>query len=381
MGQGFVSIRSRCVAAILATLIATWGCSPRPPQPGDLEKRVWNASLTDLASVLVESSTPEQLAVTVKAHNLGPSETVDVTTRVTAVGGTFGPLPSGCVSLEPSVALCTYNEGYEVFEGTATSPATLQIIPSPGEPVVAVTAKTTFGGELTYNDSNHSNDTATVSFLAGPVSAYVTGDVTVGGSGGKVTGKVVGGGAVKVSGAGHQLTGGVVYGTTLTVTGAGNLINPVGQKGSTNLESIVDLVSWRPGGGNAIARGSDYFNVSQNCVGTGDARSWTPPIVLVTGTYYADCRIVVSGANRTFNATFVSEKDIQLTGAANKVLAGSGPALVSGGNVQLSGANVVVNGQIQAVGSVAIQGANTQSTGGLVASSVTINGAGIRVDP
>jgi hypothetical protein len=196
-----------------------------------------------------------------------------------------------------------------------------------------------------------------------------------------VTGKVVGGGAVKVSGAGHQLTGGVMYGTTFTVTRAGNVINPVGQKGSTNLGSIVDLVSWRPGGVNAISRGAAYFNVSQNCVGVGDARSWIPPLVLAPGTYYADCRIVVSGANRTFNATFVSEKDIQLTGAGNKVLPGSGPALISGGNVQLSGAGVVVNGQIQAIGSVAIQGANTQSAGGIVASSVTINGAGIRVDP
>ena len=99
------------------------------------------------------------------ARNLGPSQTVDVNTRVTAVGGIFGPLPSGCVSLEPSVALCTYNEGYEVFEGTATSPATLQVIPSPGERVVAVTAKTTFGSELTYNDSNHANDTATLKLI------------------------------------------------------------------------------------------------------------------------------------------------------------------------------------------------------------------------
>ena len=164
----------------------------------------------------------------------------------------------------------------------------------------------------------------------------MTGDVTVGGSGSKVTGKVVGGGAVKVSGAGHQLTGGRAR-TTSTVTGAGNVINPVGQKGSTNLGSIVDLVSWRPGGLNAIARGSAYFNVSQNCVRTGDTRSWTPPLVLAAGTYYADCRIVVSGANQTFNATFVSEIDIQLTGAGNKVLTGSGPSLISGGNVQLSG--------------------------------------------
>ena len=224
------------------------------PTPQDFEDGVKNTSLADLASVLTTSPLPEGPSVTVKARNLGPNAATGVSTHVTASGGTFGPLPPGCVLTEPSIATCTYNVEFEVLENTSTSAVTLPIVPVAGVPVVTVTATTVFGGEFTYNDPNHSNDTATVSFLAGPVSAYVTGDVTVGGSGSKVTGKVVGGGAVKVSGAGHQLTGGVVYGTTLTVTGAGNVINPVGQKGSTNLGSIVDLVSWRPGGLNAIAR-------------------------------------------------------------------------------------------------------------------------------
>ena len=155
-------IRRRYGAAILATLVVLGGCTTRPPQPGDFEEGVWNASLTDIASVLVESSTPEQLAVTVKARNLGSNDSMGVTTRVTAVGGTFGPVPSGCVSLEPTVVLCTYNVEYEVRPRTSTSPATLQITPSPGEPVVTVTAKTTFGTKYSYNDSNHANDTATL---------------------------------------------------------------------------------------------------------------------------------------------------------------------------------------------------------------------------
>jgi hypothetical protein len=162
MGQGFVLIRRRYGAAILATLLVLGGCTSREPLDGEFEERVWNASLTDLASVMVESSTPEQLAVTVMARNLGSNESVDVTTRVTAVGGTFGPVPSGCVSLEPTVVLCTYNVEYEVLERTSTSPATLQIIAAPGVPAVTVTAKTTFGDEFTYNDSNHANDTATL---------------------------------------------------------------------------------------------------------------------------------------------------------------------------------------------------------------------------
>jgi hypothetical protein len=162
MGQGSVSIRKRHVAAILVMMFVSGSCTTRPPRDGDFEERVWNASLTDLASVLVDTSTPEQLAVTVKARNLGPNESTGVTTRVTAVGGAFGPVPSGCVSLEPTVAVCTYNVEYEVLERTSTSPATLPIIPSPGEPVVTVTAKTTFGTKYSYNDPNHANDTATL---------------------------------------------------------------------------------------------------------------------------------------------------------------------------------------------------------------------------
>jgi hypothetical protein len=162
MGQGFVLIRRRFGAAILVTVFVSGSCSTRPPREGEFEEGLWNASLTDLASVLVESSTRKQLAVKVFAQNLGSNDAQGVTTRVTAVGGMFGPVPSGCVSLEPTVAECTYNVEYEVLPSTSTYPATLQVIPSPGERVVAVTAKTTFGGELTYNDSNHANDTATL---------------------------------------------------------------------------------------------------------------------------------------------------------------------------------------------------------------------------
>jgi hypothetical protein len=162
MGQGSVSIRKRHVAAILATLLVAGGCTPREPTPEEFEEGLWNASLADLASVLVDTSTPEMLAVKVFAQNLGSNDAQGVTTRVTVVGAIFGPVPSGCVSLEPTVVVCTYNVEYEVLPKTSTSPATLPIIPSPGEPVVTVTAKTTFGGEFTYNDPNHANDTATL---------------------------------------------------------------------------------------------------------------------------------------------------------------------------------------------------------------------------
>jgi hypothetical protein len=162
MGQGFVSIRKRYGAAVLATLLVAGSCTPREPTPEEFEEGIWNASLADLASVLVDTSTPEQLAVTVTARNLGPGDSVDVVTRVTVVGGMFGPVPSGCVSLEPTVAACTYNVEYEVLPKTSTSPATLPIIASPGEPEVTVTAKTTFGDKYTYNDPNHANDTATL---------------------------------------------------------------------------------------------------------------------------------------------------------------------------------------------------------------------------
>jgi hypothetical protein len=157
-----VSIRKRHVAAILATLLVAGGCTPREPTPEEFEEGFWNASLADLASVLVDTSTLEQLAVTVKARNLGPNESTGVTTRVTVVGGAFGPVPSGCVSLEPTVVVCTYNVEFEVSERTSTSPATLPITASPGEPVVTVTAKTTFGTKYSYNDPNHANDTATL---------------------------------------------------------------------------------------------------------------------------------------------------------------------------------------------------------------------------
>jgi hypothetical protein len=162
MGQGSVSIRKRHVAAILVMVFVSGSCTTRPPRDGDFEERVWNASLTDLASVVVDTSTAEQLAVKVFAQNLGSNDAQGVTSRVTVVGAIFGPVPSGCVSLEPTVVVCTYNVEFEVSERTSTSPATLPIIASPGEPEVTVTAKTTFGDKYTYNDPNHANDTATL---------------------------------------------------------------------------------------------------------------------------------------------------------------------------------------------------------------------------
>jgi hypothetical protein len=159
--------RTRHVPTIAFLLIAltTGGCvrqeSDRPTFEEDLEGEK-NASLADLSSVLVGSVSSTGASVTVQASNLGPNDASLVSTRVTASGGTFGPMPPGCVSVEPNVAVCTYNVEYEVLEHTSTIAATLPIVPSPGVPVVTVTATTLFGDEVTYNDPNHTNDTKTV---------------------------------------------------------------------------------------------------------------------------------------------------------------------------------------------------------------------------
>lgn len=196
-------------------------------------------------------------------------------------------------------------------------------------------------------------------------------------------GRLVAGGAVRVSGAGHQLTGGVTYGTQFSNSGAGNTINPPPIKGNPISAAPVDFAAWLPDGPIAKANGAAaYTNVSTNCVGSGAARVWAPSATLPPGVYYADCRINITGVNRVYNATFVSTIDIVVSGSGLNITGYTANVSLFGKTgITISGAAISTSGQIQSLGPVLISGAGGVHRSGVLATTLTLAGAGTRLEP
>jgi hypothetical protein len=290
------------------------------------------------------------------------------------------PLPTGCVLVNPSTVTCSNLTGFQLNPRSTTT-VELQLTPTTPGPVT-ITANSSFGQPGFSTDTDPTNNTRTISVLSQPVSGYVTGDIIVSGAGNRATGKLIAGGAVRVSGAGHQLTGGVTYGTQFSNIGAGNTINPTPIKAGSVSAVPFDFAAWLPSGPIAKTVGASYTNASTNCVGTGATRTWTPPATLTPGVYYADCRINITGAGRTYNATFVSTQDVIITGAGIKVTTFVANASVIGKTgVTINGANVATIGQIQSVGPVLLSGATGVHRGGVLANTLTLSGAGTRLEP
>jgi hypothetical protein len=186
--------------------------------------------------------------------------------------------------------------------------------------------------------------------------------ITVTGAGVTVSGLTHSETGISIGGAGNALNGGTEYTTSLNQTGAGNTINPAAQKVLPGSKpNSPNLADFRPNGPEAIVSGQAYVAVpATQCV----SGNWTPTAAqLVNGNvYYVPCNVNMSGVNIIRKITIVSEQNITINGAGHQLapIVSSGPALIAGGTITISGAGSKITGSTTAQGDVAIFGADIQ---------------------
>ncbi|GIJ43368.1 hypothetical protein Val02_02540 [Virgisporangium aliadipatigenens] len=242
---------------------------------------------------------------------------------------------------------------------------------------VSVTARSTKGTTAT------ATATATPAVPGLWANSTKEGALTVTGADTTVTGPVHSNGSLSVTGARTTVPAGAEYVTTLTVRGNGHQVTAPRKVTAGSPPAVADIAAYRPGGAAAKAAGSMYRAIPASACKSG---TWTArPSDITAGVLYVPCTVTVTGSGR-INATIAAEGSVHLAGtdlAIGPDMPGR-PAIVSstkGSAVQLTGASNRILGAIHAVnGQVTIAGARNVIRCGVVADTITVVGAGTRVE-
>jgi hypothetical protein len=206
---------------------------------------------------------------------------------------------------------------------------------------------------------------------------WALGAVSINGAKIEITGPVTAGSSISLSGSSLKLTGPVEYLTSTNISGAGNLI-PTPTKATRLIPGAFWKVEqWRPGSADAVRLGAKYHNSSSSCSGSGASRSWVVTTTPPSGIYYADCRIVISGAARRIDSSFVSESSVTVAGAQLDMECPTNDYfLVLGQTIQIAGAGLKLRCGLFASGAIFITGAGSTIRSQIAGGSVTVTGAG-----
>jgi hypothetical protein len=206
---------------------------------------------------------------------------------------------------------------------------------------------------------------------------WASGSVLIDGAKIEITGPVTAGSSISVGGSSLKLTGPVEYTIDANISGAGNLI-PVPIKATRPIPGAFWKVEqWRPGTPDAVRLGAIYHNNSASCSGSGANRAWTVSTSLPSGIYYADCRIVISGAARRIDSSFVSEGSVSVSGAQLDMECPTNDYfLLLGQTIQIAGAGLELRCGLYASGAISITGAGSTIRSQIAGGSVNVKGAG-----
>jgi len=204
------------------------------------------------------------------------------------------------------------------------------------------------------------------------------------GAGITVGGRVHSNADIAVTGARVTVSSGAEYATRLTVTGAGASVPGARKVAAGGVPSIVDVADYRPGGRRAIAAGSSYHPISSSdCV---DGRWTATPGTIPAGIVYVPCAVTIAGSGRV-PAILVAEGSITVEGTAVVIDPGGAgsPALISGASgpdaVRIAGAYTQILGTTQTLnGGVTVIGTASRLRCGVVASTIKVVGATVRIE-
>jgi hypothetical protein len=321
-------------------------------------------------------ATPSSVAFSTPVTTDAPTTTTTTIVPTTTTTTTVAPTTTTTTTVAPTTTTTTTvapTTTTTLVPTTTRAATTTTVVPTTTRPVATTTSP------IVVTTTNATTTTTKV-VGAPPVSFGVFGSgsavsaVSVSGSAAKVAGLVHSNGGVTVSGAGHALTGGVEYASSIAVNGAGSSISPAAVKKPVWPLVTGSLTAFRPGGS---ATGNAAFRTIplSACV----AGVWTPNVSDLSGVIFVPCAVKLSSAGVVKTVTIAADGAITVSGAGWNLSPVSGqPLLVSSADISVSGANVKLQGLVNAAGAVRYTGASG-SVGCVAAQTVALSGAGLQV--
>ena len=207
-----------------------------------------------------------------------------------------------------------------------------------------------------------------------------SGSVTVAGAGAIVTGLVHAEAAVVMKGAGGGFTGGVEHVGDLVVNGSGITINPKARAVAPRSRvRTVGVDAFAPGGSEARAAGSAYRAIPSSACVNG---VWQGDATTLRGVVFVPCAVVIRGSGVDVSVTLAAKGDVTVSGSGVRLRAVSrtGASIVSSGAVTVSGSRLNISGTVFATGRVTLSGSGAHVACGIVASEITVSGAGFAAE-